>query len=93
MAEVMVNLKLIVNDKTSEVRRATYIMIGRLLNGFPGSILKEWEAELVQLLLNGLIDEQQDVVILCSEMIESVGKNIKELESENIIEEEKSKPV
>jgi len=79
--EVIVNLKSIINDKVSEVRKATYIIIAKLINGFPKSVLIDWEAELLQLLLNGLTDEQLDVISLCMELLECVGKNIKYLES------------
>jgi hypothetical protein len=83
LRELIFRFKNAINDKTSDVRKASYQVIARLLNGFSPSLLKEYESELVQMLLNGLGDDNEDVRNLCEELLENVGENMKKLE-ENI---------
>lgn len=80
LRELIFRFKNAINDKTSEVRKASYQVVARLLNGFSPSLLKEYESELVQMLLNGLNDENEDVRTLCEGLLENVGENIKKLE-------------
>jgi non-SMC mitotic condensation complex subunit 1 len=87
LEEIFIPLKNATNDKTSEVRKATFQMIARLLNGFAPLVLKTYEGQLVLTLLNGLNDENEEVQALCSGLLESVGENIKRLE--NKVQEEK----
>ena len=82
MKELLPSLKLAVNDKTLEVRKSTYEVIAKLLNGFSTSFLREYESDLVQLLLNGLSDENEEIVKQCINLIAQVGKSIKALEVE-----------
>jgi len=82
LREVMPNIKQSANDKMSDVRKSTYQIIARLLNQFSPSLLRDYETELVQLLLNGLNDDNEDVVKTCQALIEEAGKNVKQIETE-----------
>lgn len=79
LKEVMPIVKQAVNDNVSEVRKASYLIVGRLLNEFSPSLLNDFETELVGMLLNGLSDTNEDIIKVCEELIDNVGKNIKEL--------------
>jgi len=87
LKEVMLNFKIIVNDKTSEVRKSTYQIVGKLLNQFSPSLLREFESDLVQLLLNGLSDDNEEIIKVCQNLIEEVGQNIKALEADGMKDE------
>lgn len=87
LREVLVNFKLAVNDKTSEVRKSSYLVIGRLLKQFSPSLLSEYEAELIQLLLNGLGDDNEEIINFAQELIEEAGQSIKVLDSEGMKDE------
>jgi len=89
MKELLPALKKVVNDGSLEVRKATYEVIARLLNGFSNADLREYESDLVQLLLNGLSDSSEELVQICVNLITQVGKNVKKLEME--IEENQPK--
>jgi len=82
LREVMPNIKQSANDKMSDVRKSTYQIIARLLNQFSPSLLRDYETELVQLLLNGLNDDNEDVVKTCQALIEEAGKNVRQIETE-----------
>jgi len=82
MKELLPMLKQVVNDNALDVRRTAYEVIARLLNGFSTTFLKEYEADLVQLLLNGLSDDKEEVNQLAIKLISQVGNNIKKLEME-----------
>ncbi len=88
--EIFVNLKSITNDKASDVRKASYSMIARLLYGFSPLTLKKYESSLVQLLLNGLTDENPEVQELVAGLLESAGESIKKIEENHDIKEEKA---
>ena len=49
-------------DKIVEVRKSTYECISKILNGFSIKNLKSYEELLVSFLLNGLSDENEDIV-------------------------------
>jgi len=49
------------------------------LNGLSPSLLSEFEPRLVQLLLNGLSDENPDIIKLAEELIDNCGGKLKEL--------------
>jgi hypothetical protein len=82
LKEVMPSIKQSTNDKMSDVRKSTYQIIARLLNQFSPSLLRDYETELVQLLLNGLSDDNEDVIKTCQGLIEEAGKNVRQLETE-----------
>jgi len=88
LKEVMPSIKQSANDKMSDVRKSTYQIIARLLNQFSPSLLRDYETELVQLLLNGLSDDNEEVVKTCQALIEEVGKNVRQIEGEGRIIEE-----
>jgi len=79
MKEILPALKQIINDKNLEVRKSTYEVAAKLLNGLSPGFLKDYESEIVQLLLNGLSDENEEIVQLCIILISKVGQNIKKL--------------
>lgn len=91
LEEVYIPLKNATNDKTSEVRKATYNIIARLLNGLAPLVLRNYESQLVLLLLNGFTDENNEVQELCAGLLESSGENIKKLEDTPQVEEPKDK--
>jgi hypothetical protein len=82
MKELLPAIKIVVNDKNLEVRRSTYEIVANLLNGLSLGFLKDYESDLVQLLLNGLSDENEDVVNTCLQLISNVGQNIKKVHME-----------
>jgi len=88
LKEVMPNIKQSINDKMSDVRKSTYQIIARLLNQFSPSLLRDYETELVQLLLNGLSDDNEEVIKTCQALIEEAGKNVRQIEGEGRIIEE-----
>lgn len=88
LKEVMPVVKAAVNDNVSEVRKSSYQVVGRLLNEFSPSLLNDFETELVGLLLNGLSDANEEIIKVCEELIDNVGKNIRELNTGEKMERE-----
>jgi hypothetical protein len=66
-------LKLIVNDKITEVRKSSYENVAKMLNGLSVGNLKNYEASLVCLLVNGLSDENEDIALTTQKLLEDVG--------------------
>ncbi len=77
---MMPALKAATNDKTVECRKAAYLVVAQLLNKLPGSVLQDYEPELLCYLLNGLSDESQDIIVKTKELISEVGKNIRKMQ-------------
>lgn len=68
------------NDKIVEVRKTVYEAVAKILNGFSISNLRNFETDLLLILLNGLSDESQEVVVMCQKLLEEVGINRKKLD-------------
>lgn len=75
-------LKAASNDKTVECRKASYLVISQLLNKLPGSVLPDYEPELLCYLLNGLSDDSQEVIAMTKELISEVGRNVRKMHME-----------
>lgn len=73
-------LKAASNDKTVECRKTTYLVLAQLLNKLPGSVLQDYESELLCYLLNGLSDDNEEVIAKTKELISDVGKNIRKMQ-------------
>ena len=86
-------IKIIVNDKTMDCRRTCYQMLGSLLNKLPETVLTDYEPELVRYLINGLSDDNQEVIILCKDLVSEIGKNLQGLSHENMEIEKVSETV
>lgn len=84
LREMLPILKIVTNDKTVECRRTSYLVITQLLNKLPESVLRDYESELVQYLLNGLSDDSQEVIDKCKELISQVGTNLKNLNGDGM---------
>lgn len=87
LKEIMPAIKVIVNDKMSDVRKSSYLIVGRLLNQFSPHLLRDYESELVRLLINGLSDDNEEIIKVCQDLLENVGKSIRELEIDGMKDE------
>jgi hypothetical protein len=65
----------IVTDKTNEVRKAAFEMIAKLLKGFSIANLREFEPNLVYLLLAGFGDESEEIRGLVIKSLGEAGEN------------------
>ena len=87
---MMLILKTATNDKTVECRKTSYLVIALLLNKLPTSVLQDYEAELVQHLINGLSDDNQEIVDKCLELVSEVGCNLRKLDNAMELEQTKT---
>jgi len=53
--------QLLIGDKNSAIRQQTYMTMGKLLDNFSFSELKEFESDIVQILLTGLSDDDEKI--------------------------------
>eukprot|EP01017_Pseudomicrothorax_dubius_P007096 TRINITY_DN12147_c0_g1_i1.p1 TRINITY_DN12147_c0_g1~~TRINITY_DN12147_c0_g1_i1.p1 ORF type:complete len:186 (+),score=44.30 TRINITY_DN12147_c0_g1_i1:406-963(+) len=63
----------IVLDKNNDVRKTAYEIIGRLLNGFSIATLRDFESQLVYLLIGGLSDEVDQIRADTIKLLDEVG--------------------
>lgn len=75
-------LRVIVNDKNSDVRKNFYMNISKLLMGFNIIYLRQYESQLVLLLINGLSDDKEEIKEETKKLIEECGNNRKKLSIE-----------
>lgn len=61
------------NDKIIDVRKTVIESVAKMINGLSLSNLKESEGKLIYLLLNGLSDENEDIVGITLKLLEDVG--------------------
>ena len=69
----MPSLKITANDKKSDVRNIFYLVIFKLIKNFNIIHLRKYEYQLVIFLMNGLGDEQTDIVNACINYLEEAG--------------------
>ena len=82
-------LKVLSNDKNTEVRKQFYNSICKLLENLNIVYLRKNEPDLVLLLLNGLSDDKEDIRNITKNLIEDAGNNRRKLAFE--IDEDLSK--
>ncbi|KAL4450906.1 hypothetical protein ABPG74_011748 [Tetrahymena malaccensis] len=73
----------VINDKINEVRKTAYESVAQLLNSFSVPNLRNFESDLVLLLLNSLSDEVQENIQLGQKLIEETGMSRMRLAIEN----------
>ena len=71
------SLKLLINDKTIDVRKTAVESVCKMINGLSLTNLRESEAKLVYLALTGLSDENEDIVKSTMKLLEDVGEKRK----------------
>jgi hypothetical protein len=65
------------NDKKPDVRNVFYSCVFKLINNFNIIYLRKYEAQLVILLMNGLGDDQVDIVNICYKYLDEAGEHRK----------------
>ncbi|KAL4485726.1 hypothetical protein ABPG72_010988 [Tetrahymena utriculariae] len=73
----------VINDKINEVLKTAYESVAQLLNSFSVPNLRNFENDLVLLLLNSLSDEVQENIQLGQKLIEEIGMSRMHLAIEN----------
>ena len=68
-------LKMSSNDKKPDVRNVFYSVAFKLINNFNIIHLRKYEHQLVILLMNGLGDDQVDIVNTCYRLLEEAGEH------------------
>ena len=71
------SLKLLINDKITDVRKTAVESVCKMINGLSLTNLRESEAKLVYLALTGLSDENEDIVKSTMKLLEDVGEKRK----------------
>ena len=66
-------LKITSNDKKPDVRAAFYATVFKLVTNFNIVHLRKYEFQLVMFLMNGLGDEQADIIGSCSQYLDDAG--------------------
>lgn len=61
------------NDKKSDVRNLFYSCAFKLINNFNIVHLRKYESQLVMLIMNGLGDDQLDIINSCHKYLEEAG--------------------
>ena len=75
-------IKKLLTDKSSDVRKEVYNLLGTCLKRFSYPDLKTFEVKLVKHLLSGLSEENVDTRQLVSKLLEQCGESRKQLEDE-----------
>lgn len=66
-------LKITLNDKKPDVRAAFYATVFKLVTNFNIIHLRKYEFQFVMFIMNGLGDEQADIVVSCGKYLEDAG--------------------
>jgi len=66
-------LKITADDKKSDVRAVFNATVFKLVTNFNIVHLRKYEHQLVMFLMNGLGDQQADIVISCEKYLEDAG--------------------
>jgi len=66
-------LKITSNDKKPDVRAAFYATIFKLVTNLNIIHLRKYEFQLVMFLMNGLGDDQADIITSCGKFLEDAG--------------------
>lgn len=82
--ECIPSLKIIANDKKQDVRGIFYSTIFKLIKNLNIIHLRKYEPQLVLFLMNGLGDDQSDIIISCRDFLEEAGKNRQVFNNYNI---------
>jgi len=87
LREALPQLKIASNDKSSSVRwnsnsliycrKQVYEICVAFLNKFDIMDLKQYESDLILILINGISDEQEHISLMCESQIEEYGTNLK----------------
>lgn len=71
-------MKFTCNDRSGDVRKTFYQTVRHWLTSMELQAVRTYEKHLVLFLLNGVSDDQEEIRTLCTDTLETHGKNMEE---------------